>query len=155
MLCITFIIALTSLPTSLALLLLFAIDGVTRNILIVRLLLPCRPVLLESFEVISGAIWCDGTRNKLWGGSATASLNIIFLWSVDFFLVKLALLTWGVDCLAVYLSFICLILAPVNFEVNRSLVDYLGGLALLNKSMIARKAIRSYLNLIRIMWKLG
>ena len=38
---------------------------------------------------------CDKMRNELWDGSANASLNIIFLCSVEFFWVDLELLTWG------------------------------------------------------------
>ena len=43
----------------------------------VQLLVPCRPVLLEPFKVLLGAIRCDTMRNELWDRSATASLNII------------------------------------------------------------------------------
>ena len=85
----------------------------------VWLLVPCRTVLLETFEVLSGEMWCDKMRKKLWGGSATASLNRIFLCSVEFVLVSFALLTWGLDCSYVSLSFICLILEPDNFSMNR------------------------------------
>ena len=58
-------------------------------------------------------------QNKLWGGIATASLNIILLCSVYFVLVGLELLTWGVDCSAMYLLFIYLISDPANFAMNR------------------------------------
>ena len=71
--CITLISALTSLTTEIALLLFFEMDRVIRHILSVWLLVPCRPVLLEPFEVLSGVIWCDSMRNELWFRSATAS----------------------------------------------------------------------------------
>ena len=93
-------------------------DMVTRHILRLQLLLPCQTVLLEPFKVLSGEMWYDKTRNKLWGGSTNASLNRTFLWIIDFFLVSLALLNWRVDFLAVYLSFICLISAPDTFAMK-------------------------------------
>ena len=93
MLCITFIITLTSLPTTVDLLFFFVVDRVTRHILKVQLLVTFQLVLLNMIEVISGANWCDNMRNKIWGGSACVSLNIILLCSVDFVLVRLALLT--------------------------------------------------------------
>ena len=84
---------MSTLTTAIALLSLFAMDWVKRNILSVWLLITCQPVLLEPLNVLSGAIWCDRMRNERWGESDTASLNIILLWSVDFVLVNLALLT--------------------------------------------------------------
>ena len=77
MICITFISALTALPTEIALLSFFAMNRVTRHLLSVRLLVPCRPVLLDPFKLLSGEIRCDRMRNELWGRSATESLNII------------------------------------------------------------------------------
>ena len=91
--CITFARALTALPAAIALLLFFTMHRVTRRILRVRLLVPCLPVLLDLFEVLAGSIWCDRMQNKLWGEIVTAYLNIILLWSVDFVLVDVALLT--------------------------------------------------------------
>ena len=75
--CTIFISTFTTLPTAISLLSFFAMDRVTRQIFSVWLLVPCRPVLLDPIKVLTGAIWCDRVRNKLWGGSATASLNII------------------------------------------------------------------------------
>ena len=75
--CITFISELTALPTALALLSLFTMYRLKRHLLSVWLLLPCCLVLLDPFEVLSGAIRCDKMQNELWGGSATESLNII------------------------------------------------------------------------------
>ena len=43
---------------------LFAMDKVTIHLLSVQLLVPCRPVLLEPFEVLSGAMWCDKMRKN-------------------------------------------------------------------------------------------
>ena len=93
--CINFISSLTTLPNAIQLLSFFEMDRVTRHIFSVWLLVPCRPVLLEPLEVLSGVVWRDRMHNKLWGGSATASLNKVFLCSVNFFLVGLELLTWG------------------------------------------------------------
>ena len=64
---ITFISVLTTLLTEIALLSLFAMYIVTRHILKVELLLPCQPVLLELFEVLSGAIQFDKMRKKTEG----------------------------------------------------------------------------------------
>ena len=72
---ITLISPLNALPTEIALLSLFAMDRVARNLLSVRLLVPCQPVLLDPVEVLYGEIWCDRMSNELWGGSATTSLN--------------------------------------------------------------------------------
>ena len=72
---------------------LFSMDRVTRHLLSVPLIVPCLPVLLDPFKVLSDAILCDRMRNKHWGGSSTASLNNTFLFNVDFVLVNLALLT--------------------------------------------------------------
>ena len=71
----------------------FAMDRVTRHIFRLRLLVPCQPLLLDSFEVISGTIQFDNIWNKLWDGNATEYLNRIILCSVHFVLVGLALLT--------------------------------------------------------------
>ena len=120
---ITFISALNALPTAMVLFSFFAMDRVTRNIFRLRLLVPCQPLLLDSFEVISGTIQFDNIWNKLWDGNATESLNRIILCSVYFVLVGLALLTWGVDCSDVSLLFLYLILAPTTFAMNRLLVD--------------------------------
>ena len=68
-------------------------DRLIRHIFRVHFLVPCLPVLLELFEVLSGAIRCYRMWNKLRGGISTASLNSILLWSVEFFLVDVALLT--------------------------------------------------------------
>ena len=84
-------------------------DGVTRHLLSVFLLVPYQPVLLDPFELLPGVILCDRTRNELWGGSATAYFNNNFLWIVNFVFVDLSLLTWGVDCLSVSLSIICIV----------------------------------------------
>ena len=92
---IIFIIVLDALPTTIALLLFFVMDILTRHIFRLRLLLPSWPILLYHFYVLLDTIQCDKMRNELWGGSNTASLNIIFLWSVDFFLFNWELLTWG------------------------------------------------------------
>ena len=81
-------------------------------------LVPCLPVLLELFEVLSGAIRCDRMQNKLWGEIVTAYLNIIFLWSVDFVLVNVLFLTWGVDCSDVSLYILCLVSNPATFAVK-------------------------------------
>ena len=61
--CITFINSLTTLPTTVALLLLFAMYRITKHIFRVLLIVTCRPVLLELSEVLSGVIWCDRMRN--------------------------------------------------------------------------------------------
>ena len=61
--CINFISVLTAFPTAIELLELFTMDRVTRHLLSVRLLVPCQPVLLEPFEVLSGTIWCDRMQN--------------------------------------------------------------------------------------------
>ena len=116
--CTTFIITLAALPTTIVLLSFFAMDRVTRHIFRVRLIVTCRPVLLEPFEVLSGVIWCYSMRNELWVDIATASLNRIFLWGSDFFLVNVVLLTLGVDCYAVSLSIISLLLYFATFEIN-------------------------------------
>ena len=87
--------------------------------------------------------------------SATASLNIIFLFSVDFVLLDLVLLTWGVDCSAVSLLFHCLISDLATFVMIRWLIDEYRSLDLLNKSILARKKLRYYLTFPHIMWKLG
>ena len=113
--CITFISALPASPIKIALIPFFAMDGVTRHILSVRLIVPCRLLLLDLLEELSGANQCDRMRNELWNGISTASLNNIFLWSVNFVLLDLALLTWGMDCFAVSLSIICLISSPTTF----------------------------------------
>ena len=89
MLCNTFFRALTALSTVIALLFFLAMDRVTRHILKIWLLVTCRPILLDLFEVLSGAIWCDNMKNELWGESANVSLNIIFLCRVDFLFVGL------------------------------------------------------------------
>ena len=91
--CITLITALAVLPTAIAFLSFFAMDGVTRHIFKVWLLVPCQPVLFESCKVISGVIWCDKIRNGMWSGGATAFLNSVFLCIVDFVLVSFVLLT--------------------------------------------------------------
>ena len=75
MTCITFVGTLTALTTALTLLLFLSIDRVTRHLVRVRLVVPCQPVLLYPFEIISGAIWFDRMWNKLWGGSVTESLR--------------------------------------------------------------------------------
>ena len=116
--CITSVSSLTALTNAIVFLFFFAVDRVTRNIFKVRLLVPCWPVLLETSEVISGVIRCDKMRGGIFGGSATASLNRILLCSVYFILVGFVLFTWGVDCSALYLSFICLFLDPATFEMN-------------------------------------
>ena len=59
---ITFISSLTALPTEIVLISFFAMDRVTRYILSVRLLVPFQTLLLEPFEVLSGAFWCDRMR---------------------------------------------------------------------------------------------
>ena len=100
---ITFIIELTALPIVTSLLSFFAIDRVTRNILSVWLVVPFWLVLLYPFGILAGAIWCDRMRTKIWVGSATSSLSKYFTLRVDFVLVDLLLLNWGVDCLAVTL----------------------------------------------------
>ena len=69
--CITFSSALNALPTAIALLSFFAIDRVTRYILKVRLLVPCRPVLLEQFKVIPSVMQCGKMCSELLGSSAT------------------------------------------------------------------------------------
>ena len=91
--CITFISLLTALPTAIVLLSFFDVDGLTRHIIRVGLLVPFQPVLLEPFKVLSGLIQCDKMCKKLWVGSDTLYLNSIFSWSVDFVLVSLAFLT--------------------------------------------------------------
>ena len=73
MIWINLINAFTEFPTAIALLLFFATDRVTGNILIVRLLVSRIPVLSEPFEVISGTMWCDRMRSELWVGSTTTS----------------------------------------------------------------------------------
>ena len=97
MICITFISAFNTLPTMISILSFFAMERVTRHILSVKLLVSCWLVLLYTFELLSDVILCDRIWNKLLRGSATESLNIIFLWSVGFVLVDLVLLTWGVN----------------------------------------------------------
>ena len=94
-------------------------DRVTRNVLKVRLLVPCRPVLLEPFEVLSGVMRCDKMWNKLWVRTSTVSLNSIFFCSVDFTLVGLASFTWGVDFSDIYLSFLYLVLVTATFAMYR------------------------------------
>ena len=76
---ITLVSALTALPTEIELLLLFAMDRVTRRIVIVRLLVPCQPILLDQFEVLSCTVQCDWMQNVMCVRSTTVSLNIIFL----------------------------------------------------------------------------
>ena len=117
--CINFISALIDLTTAVTLLLFFTIDRVTMNILKVGLLVRCRLVILDPFEVLSGAMQCDQIQSKLWGGSTTVYLNNLFLWSVEFFLVYVSLFTWGVDCSDVSLSFLCIVSAPAIFAINR------------------------------------
>ena len=80
-------------------------DVVTRHILILRLLVPPIPVLSYPFEVLFSMMGWDGMQNDLWGGSTAVQLNSTFLCSSDFFLIRLALLTWEVDFSAIYLSF--------------------------------------------------
>ena len=75
--CITFINELTALPNVIVMLSFFEMYRVTRNLFWVRLLLLCQPVLLDPFNVLSGAIQYDKMRNELWIRSVTASLNII------------------------------------------------------------------------------
>ena len=69
--------------------------------------------------MLSCAMRCDKMQKEIWDRSANASLNRIFLCSVDFVLVGFALLTCGVDCSYVSLSFLCLILDPPTFAMNR------------------------------------
>ena len=83
-----------------------------------QVLVPCLPVLLDPLEVLSRAVLCDRIQNELWGRIATASTNSIFLWGVDFVLVKLALLTLGVDCSAVSLSVLYIVSSTANFSIN-------------------------------------
>ena len=117
---VIFISTLIALPIEIALLLFFTMDRVTRHFFRVRLLVPHRPVLLEPFEVLYGTIQCNRMRNELLGGSTTESLNRIFLWSSDFGLICLALLTWGVYCAAVSLSLFVpfLLLLPLRWKYN-------------------------------------
>ena len=75
--CITFINELTALPNVIVMLSFLEMYRVTRNLFWVRLLLLCQPVLLDPFNVLSGAIQYDKMRNELWIRSVTASLNII------------------------------------------------------------------------------
>ena len=91
--CIIFISTFNVLPTEISLLLFFAVDRVTRHIFKVRLLVPCRMLLLEASEVLLCVIQCDKMRNKVWGRSATEYLNKNFLCSSDCVLVGLALLS--------------------------------------------------------------
>ena len=61
----TFISALTALPNAVALMSLFAMDRVTRNIFKMWLLLPCQSVLLEEFKILSYVMRCGKMRNEL------------------------------------------------------------------------------------------
>ena len=101
--CITFIKALTALPTNILLLLFFVMDTVTMYYLIVWVLVPHWPILSETSEDLSRAMRWDRMQNELWFGSTTAFWNIIFFRSSDFILARLELLTWGVDYSAVSL----------------------------------------------------
>ena len=120
---LTLIAAFTALPTVISLLLLFLMGRVTRHLLKIQLLVTYQPVLLQLSEVLSCTIRWNNMRNKQWGVSATAFLNNIFLCILHFVLVGLYLLNWRVDYSDVYLSFLCLMLAPVTFAMNRYLVD--------------------------------
>ena len=154
MLCINFVSELTSLPTVVVFLSFFVMDRVTRHILSMRLLVACQPVLLEPFKVISGVMQCDKMRHGLCGGSSTASLNIIFFCSADFFSFGCTLLTWGVDWLSVSLLFICIISAPATFA-NKQIVGWLiWELWFLNKLILPRKVLRYSLTIFHIMQKL-
>ena len=75
------------------LLLFFAMDGIIRHLFKLQVLVPFQPLVLDPFEVLSGAIWCDNMLKEVCGRNSTASLNRILLWSVDFVWVGLALLT--------------------------------------------------------------
>ena len=132
-----------------------AMKRVTRHLLSVHLLVRFWPVLLDPFKVISGAIWCDGMRNKLQDRSANEYLNKIFLWGVNFVLVDLALLAWGETFFNVYISIICLVLAPATFAMNRYFIDEYGSLDLLIKLMLECKALRYSLIVSHTLWKLG
>ena len=78
MLWITLINALNALPTVIALILFFTMDRVTRHILMVRLLVPHRPILSDPFDVLSGKMRCDRIHKELWGRSTATSLTSIF-----------------------------------------------------------------------------
>ena len=112
--CITFISALNVLPTVIVLLFFFAVDRVTRHVFKLRFLVTCQPVLLDSFEVISGAIWCDKMWNGLWGGNSTVSLNIFFcVVLISYWLVLRYLLEgWNVQLCIYHLFSLFRILLP-------------------------------------------